>query len=170
MYPPVVWTMPLGLPVVPLVYSMNSMSSLSICSGSQVSGWSATRSCHQTSRPSTMGTSWAVRFTTTTFSTGVSPSMDASALCFSGMMPPRRHPPSAVIITLDCESSIRSRSDSALNPPNTMLWGAPIRAHASMAMASSGTMGMYSVTRSPFFTPRLFNPLANLHTSRYRSR
>ena len=96
--------------------------------------------------------------------------MEASALSFSGMMPPRRQPPSAVIITLDWESSMRSRSDSALNPPNTMLWGAPMRAQASMAMASSGTMGMYRVTRSPLFTPRLFKPLANLHTSRYRSR
>jgi hypothetical protein len=30
----------------------------------------------------------------------------------------------------------------ALNPPKMMLCGAPIRAQASMAMASSGTMGM----------------------------
>ena len=37
---------------------------------------------------------------------------------------------------------MRSRSDSALNPPKTMLWTAPTRAHASIAIASSGTSGM----------------------------
>jgi hypothetical protein len=39
-------------------------------------------------------------------------------------------------------SWIRSRSASAENPPNTTVWGAPMRAQASIAMASSGTIGM----------------------------
>ena len=39
-------------------------------------------------------------------------------------------------------NAMRSRNASAENPPKTMLCGAPILAHASMAMASSGTMPM----------------------------
>ena len=53
---------------------------------------------------------------------------------------PRRYPPSAVISTFASASLIRSRSASAENPPNTTECGAPIRAHASMATGSSGTM------------------------------
>ena len=45
---------------------------------------------------------------------------------------------------------MRSFSDSALRPLNTTQWIAPMRAHASMLIASWGTMGMYSTTRSPF--------------------
>ena len=37
---------------------------------------------------------------------------------------------------------MRSFRLSALKPPKTMLWIAPMRVQASMAMASSGTMGM----------------------------
>ena len=44
--------MPLGLPVVPLVYRMYSRSSASIGSGSHSVDWPATRSWYQTSRPS----------------------------------------------------------------------------------------------------------------------
>jgi hypothetical protein len=36
---------------------------------------------------------------------------------------------------------IRSRSDSAEKPPKTTEWTAPIRAHASIAMAASGIIG-----------------------------
>ena len=64
----------------------------------------------------------------------------ASALSFNGTIAPRRHAPSAVMSTLACASLIRSRSDSALNPPNTTECGAPIRAHASIAIGSSGTI------------------------------
>ena len=39
-------------------------------------------------------------------------------------------------------SLIRSRSDSAENPPKTTEWIAPIRAHASIANTASGTIGM----------------------------
>ena len=38
-------------------------------------------------------------------------------------------------------SAIRSRSASAENPPNTIVCGAPIRAHASIAIAASGIIG-----------------------------
>jgi hypothetical protein len=37
---------------------------------------------------------------------------------------------------------IRSRNDSAENPPNTTLWIAPILAHASIATTVSGMRGM----------------------------
>ena len=57
------------------------------------------------------------------------------------MMLPLRKPPSAVINTFDSESLILSLSDSALKPPKTTLWGAPILAQASIEMGNSGTIG-----------------------------
>ena len=40
-----------------------------------------------------------------------------------------------------CASLMRSRSDSALKPPKTTLCTAPMRAQASIAIASSGISG-----------------------------
>ena len=88
-----------------------------------------------------MGTSSPVRRTITTpVIEGVSSSA-SSEIAFSGTIPPRRWPPSAVISTLASASLIRSRSDCAENPAKTTLWGAPIRAQASIATGSSGIMG-----------------------------
>ena len=42
----------------------------------------------------------------------------------------------------DLQSWIRSRSESGEKPPNTTLCGAPMRVHASIATATSGTIGM----------------------------
>ena len=53
-----------------------------------------------------------------------------------------RHPPSAVITSLASASTKRSFNASALNPPKTTVWGAPMRAQANMAMAASGIMGI----------------------------
>ena len=53
---------------------------------------------------------------------------------------PRRQPPSAVMTSFASASLMRSDKASALNPPKTTEWGAPIRAHASIAIGSSGTM------------------------------
>ena len=64
----------------------------------------------------------------------------SSALSLSGTTEPRRQAPSAVMSTFASASMIRSRSDSALNPPNTTECAAPMRAHASIAIGSSGTM------------------------------
>src|SRR5947207_13210305 len=50
-YPPVVWMMPLGLPVDPEVYSRYSRSSESIGSAGQRASASLTKSSHQISRP-----------------------------------------------------------------------------------------------------------------------
>ena len=64
-----------------------------------------------------------------------------SELALSGTIPPRLQPPSAVISTLACASLFRSESDSGLKPPKTTEWIAPIRAHANIAIAASGTIG-----------------------------
>ena len=55
---------------------------------------------------------------------------------------PRRHASSCVISTSHSMSFIRAESDSAEKPPKTTVCGAPIRAHASIAIGSSGTMPM----------------------------
>ena len=67
-------------------------------------------------------------------------------------------------------SSIRVASALAENPPNTTLCGAPIRAQASMAIGSSGTIGMCMVTMSPSSTPNARRPAANSFTRLYSSR
>ena len=77
----------------------------------------------------------------TTCSTVVPPSRAASALALSGTRAPRRHPASAVTSTFAPASLMRSRRLSALKPPKTTLWAAPMRAQASIATAASGTMG-----------------------------
>ena len=43
---------------------------------------------------------------------------------------------------LHSASLMRSMSESGEKPPNTTEWGAPMRAHASIATGSSGTIGM----------------------------
>ena len=55
---------------------------------------------------------------------------------------PFRKPPSAVITKLADASSIRLRSDSAENPPNTTECGAPMRAQASIEITASGIIGI----------------------------
>src|SRR4030095_8125521 len=44
---------------------------------------------------------------------------------------------------------MRSASASALKPPKTTLWVAPIRAQASIAIAASGIIGMWIPAPSP---------------------
>ncbi len=62
-------------------------------------------------------------------------------------------PQDADRITFGWASSMRTASSSAANPPNTTECTAPSRAHASMPMTASGTIGMDSTTRSPAPTP-----------------
>ena len=52
-----------------------------------------------------------------------------------------------------CASSIRLASSAAAKPPNTTECTAPSRAQASIAITASGTIGMYTTTRSPRPTP-----------------
>ena len=47
------------------------------------------------------------------------------------------------------ESAARRPQASPENPPNTTEWMTPRRAHASIVIGSSATMGMWIVTRSP---------------------
>ncbi len=51
-------------------------------------------------------------------------------------------PHEAETTTLGAASSIRRASSRGANPPKTTEWTAPIRAHASIATAASGTIGM----------------------------
>ena len=97
-------------------------------------------SCHQWSRSSTIGTSgaWLVRLTTRTFSMVGQLLSASSALPLRGTTPPLRQAPSAVISNVAWQSLMRSLRDSGLKPPNTTVWGAPRRAQASIAIASSG--------------------------------
>ena len=51
-------------------------------------------------------------------------------------------PHDAARMSLGLASSMRVASSLGANPPNTTLWMAPMRAHASIAIAASGTLGM----------------------------
>ncbi len=133
--------MPLGLPVVPLVYSVNSGCSASSAIASCLSEAPFIWSCHQTSRPSCHAILFLQRCTTTTRSTSV-PLIASSTLSLSGTIWPRRQPPSEVMAILAPASRMRSASASAANPPNTTEWVAPMRAQASIAITVSGRSGM----------------------------
>ena len=51
-------------------------------------------------------------------------------------------PHEAETTTFGRASSIRLASSCAAKPPNTTEWIAPMRAHASIAITASGTIGM----------------------------
>ena len=154
MYPAQVCTTPLGLPVDPLVYRMNSMSSASIASASTngfpIDSTLLISSSHHTSRPWVMETGVRVCVDTITFSTEGHVVTASSTTDLSGITLVPRYAPSQVTTTLACASLIRSAMDWALNPPNTTECTAPIRAQASTAMANSGIIPMYKQTRSLF--------------------
>ena len=68
--------------------------------------------------------------------------MPTSSTCaLTGAVFPLRRAPSTVTSALASENSMRSRTDSGLKPPKTTLWGAPMRAQASMATTTSGIIG-----------------------------
>ena len=68
--------------------------------------------------------------------------MAASALDLSVTALAPRITPSVVTRNSQVESTMRSASESGEKPPNTIEWTAPIRAQASIAMASSLSIGM----------------------------
>ncbi len=70
----------------------------------------------------------------------------------------------------ELESTIRPASASGEKPPNTTECTAPMRVQASIAIAASGIIGMYSVTTSPRLTPNSLRPLANWLTRACSSR
>ncbi len=104
-------------------------------SGARVSSW------YQKSRPGSMSTTFCVRETTMQLSTVGHSRSASSAIALSGMMRPPRRPSSAVMSILQAQSWMRSRSDWAEKPPKTIEWIAPMRAHASMTIGSSGIIG-----------------------------
>ncbi len=140
-YPPDVCRIPFGLPVVPDVYRMNSGCSASNACASCSFEAVATVSSQRTSR-SCQPTSWPVRLTTRTFSTDGHCSTASSTMGLSANGLPLRKPPSAQITSFAPASSMRLDRAAALKPPNTTEWGAPMRAHASIATAASGIIGM----------------------------
>ncbi len=122
---------------------MNSGSSAFIGSAGHSSVTRSAASWYQTSRPGSMLTLPPVRRTTITWSTPPPRrSMAASTLAFSGTLRPPRRPSSAVMMQRLSQSEIRPARLSGEKPPNTTEWMAPSRAHASMAKAASGIMGM----------------------------
>src|ERR1700737_3699649 len=52
------------------------------------------------------------------------------------------------------ESAMRWPQAPPRDPPNTTEWITPSRAQASIVIGSSGTSGMWTVTRSPFLRPQ----------------
>ena len=100
--------------------------------------------------------------TTMHFSTVGDLARAASTLAFSGICLPRRQPASAVICSLALASLLRSAMASAAKPPKITEWTAPIRAQASMAMASSGIIGMYIDTTSPLLDAQLLQHVGEL--------
>ena len=73
------------------------------------------------------------------------PSSSSSARSTSslyGVTPAGAMPHDAQTTILAPESAIRAANSSAPNPPNTTEWMAPRRAHASIAITASGTIGM----------------------------
>ncbi len=110
------------------------------------SDWRSTMSCHQTSRPSCIAVppssaSPSRRTTSVCSIVGVvSRASSTAGLSAAGL--PRRQPPSAVMTSLASASLMRSWSASALNPPKITVCGAPRRAQASIAIGSSGIIGM----------------------------
>jgi hypothetical protein len=59
-----------------------------------------------------------------------------------GTSRPTSMPHEAETITFGFASLMRVASSLAAKPPKTTEWTAPMRAHASIAMAASGTIGM----------------------------
>ena len=69
-----------------------------------------------------------------------SPITSSTAALIAAILP-LRDAPSTVISAFASENSIRSRTASAEKPPKTTLCGAPMRAQASIATATSGIIG-----------------------------
>ena len=68
-------------------------------------------------------------------------SISGSTALLIGAVLPLRRAPSTVIRALASENSMRSRTASGEKPPKTTLWGAPMRAQASIEMTTSGIIG-----------------------------
>ena len=83
----------------------------------------------------------SLRLTTMTFSMLGVCFNASSAMPFSGMLLPARNEVFEVMSSRHAESVMRPARASALNPPKTIEWIAPIRVQASIVMGNSGIMG-----------------------------
>src|SRR5205807_163340 len=104
---------------------MYSGCSASSFSGSTISAPdSFSASCHQTSRPDVIGTCCAasVRLTTSTFLTVGQLSSALSMVSLSGILLPRRQPPSAVVAMVAVVGGIDLRVDEPL-----CVWRIPLQ-------------------------------------------
>src|SRR5580692_2576357 len=104
--------MPFGLPVEPDVYKTKRGCSLSSSTAGQSAEASFISSCHQTSRPGFISIDVLQRLKTMHFSTVGDLARAASTFCFKGTILPRRQPPSAVMISFDLASLLRSATAS----------------------------------------------------------
>ena len=73
--------------------------------------------------------------------------------------------PSEVMTIFASQSSILSANEVDENPAKTTEWIAPTLAQANIAIAASGTIGIYIIILSPFLIPRSFNAFENLQVS-----
>lgn len=175
MYPPTVWTMPLGGPVLPLVNRQNSGSSASTHTTSHVVGCPCRASSHHTSRPGVIGTAsppaGRLPLATTICDRTVWPLSRAAIATASSAtalrsihLAPRRTP-SQVTITAALAATRRPARATGEKPPNTTECTAPMRAAASITVGSSTPIGMYVTTASPRRTPAARSAWAVRHTS-----
>ena len=93
------------------------------------------------SRPSVIGTLLPV-LSTTRVCTSPHISNALSTFAFNGVFLPPLGASSAVTMSEALQPSTRAANASGENPAKTMEWIAPILAHASMAYAASGIIGI----------------------------
>ena len=113
------------------------------------------------SRPSVIGAPLSARLTTKIRSIDFTSPMTSSTDSLIAAVLPLRRAPSTVTSAFASENSMRSLTDSAEKPPKTTLWIAPMRAHASIATATSGIIGRKIPTTSPLPMPLSLSALAN---------
>src|SRR6266850_1027236 len=144
-WPPTSRCTPFGRPVVPDVYKMyEGWFDSSHAHETLAPACSLASDAQSTSRPVTLGMlgSSPRRKMSTLFGGCLATLSDSSTSDLYSTGLPMRLPPSAVIISAGCASSMRAARLAAAKPPNTTEWIAPSRAQERMAKAASGIIGM----------------------------
>ena len=167
-----VHTQPLGLPVVPDVYSRMAGDDAGIGTVSSVSGRPAVSAAQSWSRPGCIGVatrSPSRRHTTTCCTDGTAASASSST-AFIGTGAPRRQVPSAQITALAGPSLSRATNGCGPKPLNSGITTAPSLSTAKKPMKVSGRLGMYRPTTSPGAMPRSRIAAARRQTSASKAR
>ena len=159
------WTTPLGFPVEPEVYNINSISSESKISGSHWDETSHMQSCHQKSLPDVILIFCFVLSNTITLSIVLHFSRASSTTGLTGIVLFPLKFPSEVKTIFAWQSFILSASEVDEKPAKTTEWTAPTLAQANIAIAASGTIGIYIITLSPFLIPFSLRAFENLQVS-----